>query len=193
MDRILKIVMVGAAGSGKTSLRNYFLHRNYTWQCAPTTNPDFVSTSTPLGERGDVAMQVWDTGGDSVVTESLAQDADGLVLVFDTTRGRRELDPWLAALKVPAVLVRAKADQPMDRALWTREGIVCLEASAQTGDGVDCVFQTIAGLCIDQWRGEAIGMRKRMSRHGDPIPYHSFEFDEMPLAKRRTNARLRAM
>ncbi|KAJ2659229.1 hypothetical protein IW148_004334 [Coemansia sp. RSA 1199] len=189
MDKIFKVVMVGAPGCGKTSLRNYFLYRNFTWQCAPTTNPDFVSTSVSLGTQ-DVAMQIWDTGGDPIVTSSLALDADAIILVFDTQPSRHALDARLSGLSVPAILVRAKSDQPA-YGEWANDNIVCLEACARTGKGVDQVFHKVAELCLEQWQAETKSMVKRASRHGDPIPYHGFEFAEAPNPKRCTS-RLRA-
>ncbi|KAJ2498462.1 hypothetical protein GGH96_004307 [Coemansia sp. RSA 1972] len=189
MEKIFKVVLVGARGCGKTSLRNYFLYRNFTWQCAPTTNPDFVSTSVTLG-ASDVAMQIWDTGGDPIVTSSLAHDADGIVLVFDSMQSRRALDAQLSKHSVPIVLVRAKSDQP-SHGEWTVDNVVCLEACARTGNGVDHVFHKIAELCLDQWHAETQSMVKRASRHGDPIPYHRFEFDETSNSKHCTH-RLRA-
>ncbi|KAJ2894987.1 retrograde transport, plasma membrane to Golgi, partial [Coemansia aciculifera] len=84
-ERVFKAVMLGGTGSGKTSLRNYFLYNNHTGLYTPTTNSDFVSTYITLEGEEMVAMQIWDTSeckSDLLTTQSLSQDADGIILVY---------------------------------------------------------------------------------------------------------------
>ncbi|KAJ1730341.1 Rab sub of small GTPases [Coemansia biformis] len=216
MERILKVVMVGAAESGKTSLRNYFLHGNYAWQYTPTANPDFVSTHVTLPSGELTAVQIWDTSGgaaDLLATHSLAEDADGVVLVYDGTSAaslralERLLPPASPAAQrlrrdaVPVVVVQTKADLPpsvrpaqaddLCRALLGARGAAWMQASARTGDGVVAVFQAVADACTQRLRGVhepapgELSPKPRQSRHGDPIPYHLFEIEGGSATKAR--------
>ncbi|KAJ1802202.1 hypothetical protein LPJ75_006257, partial [Coemansia sp. RSA 2598] len=184
IEKVFKAVMVGGTGVGKTSLRNCFLYNSYSWKHTPTTNPDFVSTYVTLDSDDMVAMQIWDTGGcaaDLPATNSLCEDADGILLVFsaDSEASLSALEKHLGAIKtlsrgrprgsgqLPLVLVQAKADspQPTDQevsrctqarsmcrsALGDQEEIVCVDTSARTGKNVSLVFRTMAGLCHAQW------------------------------------------
>ncbi|KAJ2610991.1 hypothetical protein EV177_003703 [Coemansia sp. RSA 1804] len=169
-EKVFKVVMLGASGSGKTSLRNNFLYKNYTWQHLPTCNPDFVSTHVVPDSGGIAAIQIWDTGGvsvDRLTTASLAEDADAIILVVDGSRAESldSLSRLLSGLAnvftasgLPVVLVMSKVDLPQnvscEKAIELCKSvaghnldIVCIEASACTGKNVDCVFQRTAELC----------------------------------------------
>ncbi|KAJ2778932.1 hypothetical protein GGI15_004034 [Coemansia interrupta] len=85
LEKVFKTVIVGGAGTGKTCLRNRFLHNSYSWQYQATRNADFVSTYVLLDSDDMVAMQIWDTGGDDseqATANSLCEDADGIFLLF---------------------------------------------------------------------------------------------------------------
>ncbi|KAI7829109.1 P-loop containing nucleoside triphosphate hydrolase protein [Kickxella alabastrina] len=126
-EKVFKTVMVGGAGSGKTSLRNYFLHNSYSWRHNPTANPDFISTYVTLDKGEMIAMQIWDTSGSTEslpATNSLLEDADGVFLVFSSNKeaSLQALEKHLLALKainktrpkgsspMPVVLVQTKTD-----------------------------------------------------------------------------------
>ncbi|KAJ1742523.1 GTPase activity protein [Coemansia sp. RSA 1086] len=191
-SKIFKIVMVGKARSGKTSLRNYFLYRNYTWQYTPTKTPDFVSTNIVLDNRVQVAMQIWDTAGSStstLTTDSLAQVADGIVLVYDGKEQSAQQARYMAqniAERVPKVVVRSKCDIAGETE--DMGGLVQVNASARTGENVDHVFQTIAQLCLQRWREQSEVALNRLSKHGDPISYHTFDFEDAPLKRKSLRA-----
>ncbi|KAJ1833067.1 hypothetical protein LPJ63_003038 [Coemansia sp. RSA 2711] len=207
MDRIFKVVMVGAVASGKTSLRNYFLHRSFAWHYAPTATADFVSTNVTLDSGELAAMQIWDTGGDDTLAiNSLAQDADGIALVYDSTQPEslRVLERHLASLRprlradAVVVAVRTKTDLLLPAVAPPESlhgDVACMDTSARTGEGVDQVFRTMVAMCLSRWRAQgAMALKPRVSRHGDPILYHRFEIDDGLPGKRRLRAsgRLRA-
>ncbi|KAJ2050057.1 negative regulation of toll-like receptor 9 signaling pathway [Coemansia sp. S16] len=173
--------MLGGTGGGKTSLRNYFLYSNHTVQYTPTTNSDFVSTYITLDNEEMVAVQIWDTSEckpDLPTTQSLAQDADGIMLVYDgsSKASLLALEKHLLTIakvsqtrrsKLPVVLVQTKCDLEVDdeqrdeckrvkelcQSRLEIDDIQCIETSARTGLGVALAFQTIAELCHSQWRG----------------------------------------
>ncbi|KAJ2079264.1 hypothetical protein H4R24_003894 [Coemansia sp. RSA 988] len=213
MERVFKVVLVGGTASGKTSLRNFLLHKTYTWQYTPTNNPDFVSTSVALNNGKLAAVQIWDTA-DLLTTNSLVQDADGIILVIDGTQSEsmqslERLWSGLAAVSrgsrsmkmVPIVLARAKADmhQNIDctqakeycQSVLGIDGIVCISTSARTGEGIATLFRTIVELCQMQLQsvcapelGKTM-LDSRPSRHGDPIAYQRFEVEEDLTTKRK--------
>ncbi|KAJ2853736.1 hypothetical protein J3B02_003004, partial [Coemansia erecta] len=183
-EKVFKAVMVGGTGVGKTSLRNYFLYNSYSWKHVATKNPDFVSTYVTLDSDDMVAMQIWDTGGsvaDLPATNSLCEDADGIMLVFsaaDSEISLQALEKHLSAIKtlnekrtrgngqLQLVLVQAKADLPqpneleaswcvraksMYRSALGDQEIACVETSARTGRNVSLAFRTMARMCHAQW------------------------------------------
>ncbi|KAJ1965715.1 hypothetical protein GGI12_000576 [Dipsacomyces acuminosporus] len=208
MEKVFKVVMLGGAKSGKTSLRNHFLYTNYSWHYTPTANPDFVATYITLSDGELAAMQIWDTGGQApslTVTNSLCYDADGIIFVYDGTspESLQCLDRHFATVNsiissrskhVPVVLVQTKSDldaqvssseaEEFARMYLGSQDIECIAASARTGNNVALAFQTIATMCHTCWlKDQAPGQRQaepkpRLSRHGDPIAYHQFDIED---------------
>ncbi|KAJ3297143.1 hypothetical protein HK104_000799 [Borealophlyctis nickersoniae] len=60
---ILKIVLLGDGGVGKTALRNQFIHRRFTATYKATIGADFVTKEVDAEGR-NVALQIWDTAGE---------------------------------------------------------------------------------------------------------------------------------
>lgn len=59
---ILKIIVVGDAGVGKTSLMHQYVHRRFTNQYKATIGADLLKKDITLDEK-HVTLQIWDTAG----------------------------------------------------------------------------------------------------------------------------------
>jgi Ras-related protein Rab-7A len=59
---LLKIILLGEAGVGKTSLMNQFVNRRWSAQYRITIGADFLVKEMVIG--GDLCnLQIWDTAG----------------------------------------------------------------------------------------------------------------------------------
>ncbi|ORX73844.1 P-loop containing nucleoside triphosphate hydrolase protein, partial [Linderina pennispora] len=120
---VFKIVLLGDAGSGKSSLRSHFLYNTFSQSYTRTTTPDFIATYVSL-DSTLTAVQLWDTDGsarDLTVATSLCMDADGIALVYDASNASSlyALERHAAlvnrvvssqARPVPVLLVQNKSD-----------------------------------------------------------------------------------
>lgn len=181
-NKVFKTVMVGGSGSGKTSLRNYYMHKQYNHQHVPTTTPDFFSTYVTLDSGELLALQIWDTTEHdtkgAMITNSLLEDAEGLLLVVDSTNrdSLSSLQKYLDKLvdinqrrppgrSIQVVVAQTKADLPKQLVSCQEVKQLCqrklkiddfeyIETSVNTGKGVAQAFQTIAKICYDQCQGQ---------------------------------------
>mmetsp|Transcript_6872 Transcript_6872/g.10480 ORF Transcript_6872/g.10480 Transcript_6872/m.10480 type:complete len:251 (-) Transcript_6872:321-1073(-) len=88
----LKIIVLGDAGVGKTSLLNRYSTQKFTGQYKATIGADFMSRDVVVmdkkGMRKVVTLQIWDTAGQERF-QSLGmgfyRGADACVLVYDIT------------------------------------------------------------------------------------------------------------
>ncbi|TPX69100.1 hypothetical protein SpCBS45565_g02704 [Spizellomyces sp. 'palustris'] len=60
---ILKVVLLGDGGVGKTSLRYQFIHKRFTLAYKATIGADFITREVETEDGRKVAMQIWDTAG----------------------------------------------------------------------------------------------------------------------------------
>jgi Ras-related protein Rab-8A len=159
-----KIVVVGEAGVGKTSIIVRF--------CKGFFNPEYLSTIGVNFFVQDVKMstrilrfQIWDTAGQeqfSPLRRRYYVGAKGAILVYDksSSSSYRKLDHWIqdiwdGAGQVPIVLVGNKAD--LAEAIGYEFGeqfartyqLSFIETSAKTGMNVSQVFTTLAPQVIE--------------------------------------------
>ena len=61
-DRLLKIIMIGAASVGKSSLLNRFIDDTYSEETLTTIGADLRSITLKINDL-NIRLQIWDTAG----------------------------------------------------------------------------------------------------------------------------------
>lgn len=170
-----KVVLIGAASSGKTSILRRLIFGSFPDDVTPTLGAALSTYQVKCG-TSTVNMNVWDTAGQESY-RSLAKlyyrDAKAAVVVFDvcSIESFREVEFWIGELDVSetfghyVVIVGNKVDRQEDRvvsvsdaqALAAKSGAAYLEASAKTGEGITQIFEKIAEhfLSISKNEGKA--------------------------------------
>lgn len=169
---LLKIVLLGDSGVGKTSLMNQYVSKRFSNQYKATIGADFLTKQVLLDDTR-VTMQIWDTAGQERFQSlgvSFYRGADCCVLVYDITTEQSfsSLDRWRdefllqASPRDPAnfpfIVVGNKVDLGTHRMVpasastqWCKgHNIKCYETSAATAENVELAFKEIARTALNQ-------------------------------------------
>ncbi|KAJ3899875.1 hypothetical protein F5879DRAFT_975184 [Lentinula edodes] len=114
-QRTIKLVVIGAAGVGKTSIRGQYISQRFSTGYRATIGADFITKVVQVDEREGseeterVTLQIWDTAGQerfSSLSSAFFRGADAAVLVFDVNAPEtlRALVKWWEEFKVHAPL-----------------------------------------------------------------------------------------
>lgn len=161
-DYLFKVVLVGDAEVGKTSLTTRFAYGTFTDGYISTLGVDFIVKSLPINNFV-VKLQAWDTAGQeryAGVRPIYYRGAKGALLVFDITMRQSfvNVEKWYNQIRkysgvdVPIVLVGNKLDLADSRVVSTDEvqvysaqkNMAYFETSAKTDYAVNDVFQKLA-------------------------------------------------
>jgi small GTP-binding protein len=161
-----KVVLVGAAHTGKTSIANRFVYGEFSPHTIPTVQRAFFQKT--ISSNGvELVLEIWDTAGQEqyqALSPLFYRDADVGIVVFDLTdassfgkckqwvsdlREARGLDIWI-------VLVGNKLDLPSIRSVPTETimqfattiNVEIVETSAKTGENIHLLFNTLAKLVL---------------------------------------------
>lgn len=163
-DSILKLLLVGDSGVGKSCLLLRFVEDKFNPSFITTIGIDFkIRTIEIDGKR--IKLQVWDTAGQErfrTITTAYYRGATGIILVYDVTDERtfENVRNWFQTVHQHAnddtqlILVGNKNDETDLRAVSFEQGeslakelgIPFLEASAKTNDNVDELFFKLARI-----------------------------------------------
>ncbi|KAG8976596.1 hypothetical protein FRC05_003435 [Tulasnella sp. 425] len=166
-DFLLKIIIIGETGTGKSCLLYHFTQNTFKEHSQHTIGVEFSSRTINVGDK-KIKLQLWDTAGQErfrSVTRSYYRGAAAALLVFDITSRQSfmNLHRWLAdarALGSPnlvAVIVGNKSDRDEDREVewaeasrWAAENayqsaspdadVHYVETSSFTGENVESPF-----------------------------------------------------
>ncbi|GJQ75358.1 putative Rab subfamily of small GTPases [Trypoxylus dichotomus] len=169
---LLKVIILGDSGVGKTSLMNQYVNKKFSNQYKATIGADFLTKEVQVDDR-TVTMQIWDTAGQERFQSlgvAFYRGADCCVLVFDVTAPNtfKSLDSWRDEFLIqasprepenfPFVLLGNKVDlEP--RAIstkkaqqWcqTKNNIPYFETSAKEALNVEQAFKSIARNALSQ-------------------------------------------
>eukprot|EP01122_Echinamoeba_exundans_P007999 TRINITY_DN2573_c0_g1_i1.p1 TRINITY_DN2573_c0_g1~~TRINITY_DN2573_c0_g1_i1.p1 ORF type:complete len:308 (+),score=42.33 TRINITY_DN2573_c0_g1_i1:85-1008(+) len=175
MDYLVKLIMIGDSGVGKTSLLTKFVRNEFIETPISTIGVDFLmcrmeSTTEYGGQPIQAKVQIWDTAPRERImyySKSAFRGAHGVVIVFDVTdknsleRVRFYKNEMVRnitdqSLLDAAVLVGNKIDLESKRVVSTEDArklaeelkLTYIETSAKTGSGVDAVFCTTVSIAV---------------------------------------------
>ena len=88
-DKIIKAILVGESGVGKTCIIVRFVNEEYEEATMSTTGASYASKNILFEENKKVVQyQIWDTAGQEryrVLTKIFYKDAQIVILVYDST------------------------------------------------------------------------------------------------------------
>ena len=167
-DHLLKVLLIGDAGVGKSSLLLRYTEDKFDEALGSTIGVDFkVKTVEADGKR--VKLTLWDTAGQErfrTLTSSYYRGAQGVVLVYDVTRRATfdDLQRWLEEVdayapgggeEVVKLLVGNKIDRDgvvprTEAAAWARRrGMLFVETSAKAAVGVTQAFCEVVNKILE--------------------------------------------
>mmetsp|Transcript_58184 Transcript_58184/g.96460 ORF Transcript_58184/g.96460 Transcript_58184/m.96460 type:complete len:244 (+) Transcript_58184:69-800(+) len=175
-----KFVVLGDGAVGKTSICHRFVEDHFANSYKQTIGLDFfvkrLTMNDPSGGKIQIALQLWDIGGQSVSSKMITKyihGANAILLVYDITNhdSFENIRDWLAIAKQSItqtqtppymVLVGNKYDLQhlktvkvvRHKELCDKEKLESCYASAKTGDGLHTMFYHItakvAGIKISK-------------------------------------------
>jgi Ras-related protein Rab-7A len=169
---LLKVIILGDSGVGKTSLMNQYVTQKFSNQYKATIGADFLTKEITVNDRL-VTMQIWDTAGQERFQSlgvAFYRGADCCVLVFDVTVPKtfETLDSWRDEFLIqasprdpenfPFVVLGNKVDLENRAISEKRANTWCqnkgtipyFETSAKDATNVEAAFQKIAMNALAQ-------------------------------------------
>eukprot|EP00762_Andalucia_godoyi_P003861 ANDGO_08560.mRNA.1 Ras-related protein Rab-14 len=164
---IFKYIIIGDLGTGKSCLLHQFTDKKFLADSPHTIGVEFGTRIVDVNAKR-VKLQIWDTAGQErfrAVTRSYYRGAAGALLVFDLTRRStfQHVASWLADCKnltgphTVIMLIGSKLDLSTQREVTFAEakkfadenGLIYVETSAKTGEGVEDAFLRTAFKIYD--------------------------------------------
>ena len=162
-DYLIKIVIVGDSGVGKTNLLSRFSINKFEENTRNTIGVDFTAVDLKISEKS-VKAQFWDTAGQEKyrsIASAYYKNAQGVIMVYDMTRREtfEHIENWWEELReqgdpnINMILVGNKADLLEERVVTTEQASVLakakdiffMEVSAKTNFD-DCVKKAFTTL-----------------------------------------------
>merc|ERR1719464_210752 len=160
-DFLIKLLMIGDSGVGKSCLLLRFSDDSFTTSFITTIGIDFKIKTIELdGKR--IKLQIWDTAGQErfrTITRAYYRGAMGILLVYDVTDELtfNNIEKWVENISENAqeetvkILLGNKTDMPgrkistaQGEQLAKKHGMEFFETSAKTGENVQEAFHTLA-------------------------------------------------
>ncbi|GAA5889337.1 hypothetical protein JCM6882_000713 [Rhodosporidiobolus microsporus] len=193
---LLKTIILGDSGVGKTSLMNQYVNKRFSNQYKATIGADFLTKEVMVDDRL-VTMQLWDTAGQERFQSlgvAFYRGADCCVLVYDVNSSKsfETLDSWRDEFLIqasprdpenfPFIVIGNKVDVEEGKRMvsqkramsWcTAKGnIPYFETSAKEATNVEQAFQAACRNALSQ-EGDA----DVLSDYPDPIRINAHDAD----------------
>jgi small GTP-binding protein len=168
-DYTWKIMMLGDAAVGKTSLTIRYISGFFLEDLKLTIGVDFYSKTTSFKGK-KVKLQIWDFGGEErfrFLLHQYCKGANAAFFLYDITN-RFSLDhlpDWTQIIRehagdVPIMLVGSKVDLEQYRVVSREEGILAakkynlssfVELSSKTGHNVEETFNVMTETLFERY------------------------------------------
>lgn len=185
-----KVVLVGAAHTGKTSIVNRYIYGEFSPHTMPSTQPAFFQKKVHH-DGSDFTLEIWDTAGQEqyhALSPMFYRDADAGIVVFDLTDSSSftKSKQWVSELReargdaITILVAGNKSDLPSLRTVTFESvtsfansiGAESFETSAKTGENIDFLFQWLVKALATKpsVQGGDVSSRKRSGVKFDEAP-----------------------
>ena len=169
IDYKFKVLLIGDAGVGKSSILLRFVDDTFNPNQTSTIGVDFKPKVMKVRNM-KIQVTIWDTAGQErfrTLTTGYYKGAQGIILVYDVTRRDtfENLSSWFAECKnycsnegkdAIKLIVANKIDLD-NRVVLTKEGenlakengTLYIETSAKTNVGIESVFEELVNKILD--------------------------------------------
>ncbi|OHT07260.1 Ras family protein [Tritrichomonas foetus] len=175
IKKILKVIVVGEMGTGKTSLIRQYVQGFFSEFYKTTIGVDFANKDIKWDERTTVSLQLWDIAGQERygnMTHVYYQEACAAFVVFDVTRTasfdmvpvwKKDIDDKVFTASnqpIPCMLLGNKIDlcphgvwsknhKDMDQFVVEHNFVGFFETSARNGANIDEAAKTLVKYIMD--------------------------------------------
>ncbi|RXW18433.1 hypothetical protein EST38_g7427 [Candolleomyces aberdarensis] len=171
---LLKVIILGDSGVGKTSLMNQYVNKRFSNQYKATIGADFLTKAVDVDNQ-QVTIQLWDTAGQERFQSlgvAFYRGADCCVLVFDVNslKSFQALESWRDEFLIqaspsdpenfPFVVLGNKVDVDDSKRQVTQKRAMAwcqakgnlpyFETSAKEAINVEQAFQSVAVKALQQ-------------------------------------------
>jgi len=159
---LFKYIIIGDPSVGKSNLLMKFAHNKFTDEYQTTIGVEFGAKNIQLNDQ-IYRIQIWDTAGQEnfrSITRAYFKNCVCAMIVYDITcrKSFEHIQNWLQDVHdqspktVLTILIGNKIDLEDKRAISTDEGqeyatqngLIFMETSAKTGEGVEEIFKISA-------------------------------------------------
>ena len=187
-DFLLKIVLIGDSGVGKTNLLSRFARDQFNPDSKSTIGVEFATKTLEI-EGKTVKAQIWDTAGQEryrAITSAYYRGAIGALLLYDITFSLtfQNLKKWLSELRenadsnIVVMLVGNKCDLQELRAVSKEDGVafsqeenlLFIETSAKDATNVQESFTTLITEIVNKYSKQNLGGNKAQAPADKPKP-----------------------
>eukprot|EP01026_Neomeris_dumetosa_P050206 TRINITY_DN4396_c0_g1_i3.p2 TRINITY_DN4396_c0_g1~~TRINITY_DN4396_c0_g1_i3.p2 ORF type:complete len:212 (-),score=30.57 TRINITY_DN4396_c0_g1_i3:217-852(-) len=160
-DYLVKVVLVGDSGVGKSNLLTRFTRNEFTMDSKSTIGVEFATKSIKIDDK-IVKAQIWDTAGQEryrAIINAYYRGAVGALVVYDITKKEsfENIERWLKEVRehtepnIIIMMVGNKCDLDYLRVInieeakefCKTEGISFIETSALDATNVEESFQSV--------------------------------------------------
>ncbi|MHA1339395.1 MAG: Rab family GTPase [Promethearchaeota archaeon] len=166
-DYTFKLIIVGDASTGKTSLTHRYLSGVFVESPRLTIGVDFFTKKIKLANDKKLKLQIWDFGGEEryrFLLPTYSKGAHGALILYDISLKKTlyNIPDYVRIIRenagnIPIMLIGSKADLEDHREVETEEGVMVAkknglasfsEISSKTNFNVEESYKTIIGLML---------------------------------------------
>ena len=146
-----KVVLLGEAGVGKTSIISRYVGNTFSEVLMSTTGASFATKKLDIDSEHKIKFQIWDTAGQErfrSLAKIFYQNAAVAILVYDITRRdsfEKLKEFWIKELKenAPSDIILALAANKSD--IYEQE-VVSLKEGKELAQEINAIFKSTSAM-----------------------------------------------
>ena len=180
-----KVVLLGEAGVGKTSIIHQFAYHQFDPECLSSISATFISKTLNYEGYGPIKYDIWDTAGQEryrSIARIFYKDAKVIIFVYDITNEASFdgiKDYWYEQIKINCEQNAILAVVANKNDLYSEQHVLD-EVGQKFADEIDGIFQSTSAL-------SDIGINKLFENIGKKIIDPDYDYKALDKKEKDKN------